>query len=56
MAVAKNGRIYGTIGGGTLEYQAVKKPWNWQEQLPIMWKFDLGIGENSELGMVCGAE
>ena len=38
MVVAKNGRIYGTIGGGNLEYQAVKKPWNWQEQLPIMWK------------------
>ena len=25
MVVAKNGRIYGTIGGGNLEYQAVKK-------------------------------
>ena len=25
MAVDKTGRIYGTIGGGNLEYQAVKK-------------------------------
>ena len=32
-----------------------KKPWNWQEQLPIMWKnLILGAGENSELGMMCG--
>ena len=37
MVVAKNGRIYGTIGGGNLEYQAVKKAME-LAGTAIMWK------------------
>ena len=55
MAVAKNGRIYGTIGGGNLEYQAVKKAMELAGTAAhYVENFDLGTGENSELGMVCG--
>ena len=53
MAVAKNGRIYGTIGGGNLEYQAVKKAMELAGTAAhYVENFDLGAGENSELGMV----
>lgn len=38
MVVAKNGRIYGTIGGGNLEYQAVKKAMELAGTAAIMWK------------------
>ena len=55
MVVAKNGRIYGTIGGGNLEYQAVKKAMELAGTAAhYVEDFDLGTGENSELGMVCG--
>lgn len=55
MVVAKNGRIYGTIGGGNLEYQAVKKAMELAGTAAhYVENFDLGAGENSELGMVCG--
>ena len=55
MVVAKNGRIYGTIGGGNLEYQAVKKAMELAGTAAhYVENFDLGTGENSELGMVCG--
>ena len=51
MAVAKNGRIYGTIGGGNLEYQAVKKAMELAGTAAhYVENFDLGTGENSELG------
>lgn len=55
MVVAKNGRIYGTIGGGNLEYQAVKKAMELAGTAAhYVENFDLGAGENSELGMMCG--
>lgn len=55
MVVAKNGRIYGTIGGGNLEYQTVKKAMELAGTAAhYVENFDLGTGENSELGMVCG--
>ncbi|MFR0790395.1 MAG: XdhC family protein [Lachnospiraceae bacterium] len=55
MVVAKNGRIYGTIGGGNLEYQAVKKAMELAGTAAhFVEDFDLGTGENGGLGMVCG--
>ena len=55
MAVDKTGRIYGTIGGGNLEYQAVKKAMELTgTDAHFVEDFDLGTGENGGLGMVCG--
>ena len=55
MAVAKNGRIYGTIGGGNLEYQAVKKAMELAGTAAhYVENFDLGTGENGGLCMGCG--
>lgn len=55
MAVDHTGRIYGTIGGGNLEYQAVKKAMTLTgSDAHFVEDFDLGTGENGGLGMVCG--
>ena len=55
MAVDKTRRIYGTIGGGNLEYQAVKKAMELTgTDAHFVEDFDLGTGENGGLGMVCG--
>lgn len=55
MAVDKTGRIYGTIGGGNLEYQAVKKAMELTgTDAHFVEDFDLETGENGGLGMVCG--
>ncbi len=57
MAVDHTGRIYGTIGGGNLEYQAVKKAMTLSEtDAHFVEDFDLGTGENGGLGMVCGGK
>ena len=55
MAADQTGRIYGTIGGGNLEYQAVKKAITLAgKDAHFVEDFDLGTGENGGLGMVCG--
>ncbi len=57
MAVDHTGRIYGTIGGGNLEYQAVKKAMTLSgTDAHFVEDFDLGTGENCGLGMVCGGK
>lgn len=57
MAVDENGRIYGTIGGGNLEYQAVQKARGLVgTDAHFVEEFDLGTGENGGLGMVCGGD
>lgn len=57
MAVDHTGRIYGTIGGGNLEYQAVKKAMTLSgTDAHFVEDFDLGTGENGGLGMVCGGK
>lgn len=57
MAVDHTGRIYGTIGGGNLEYQAVKKAMTLSgTDAHFVEGFDLGTGENGVLGMVCGGK
>ena len=50
MAVDKTGRIYGTIGGGNLEYQAVKKAMELTgTDAHFVEDFDLETGENGGL-------
>lgn len=57
MAADQTGRIYGTIGGGNLEYQAVKKAITLAgKDAHFVEDFDLGTGENGGLGMVCGGK
>ena len=57
MAVDHTGRIYGTVGGGNLEYQAVKKAMALSgTDAHFVEDFDLGTGENGGLGMVCGGK
>lgn len=55
MLVGENGRIFGTIGGGNLEYQAVLRAGELLEQKTSEYReYDLGTGEGKGLGMVCG--
>lgn len=57
MAVDHTGRIYGTIGGGNLEYQAVKRAMLLSgTDAHFVEDFDLGTGEKGGLGMVCGGK
>lgn len=52
MLVAQDGTIYGTIGGGSVEYEAgifAKKA----ERTQIR-EYDLSIGNAQNLGMICG--
>lgn len=55
MLVSENGRIFGTIGGGNLEYQAVLHAVELlKEEKSELRDYDLGTGEGKGLGMVCG--
>ena len=55
MLVGREGRIFGTIGGGNLEYQAVLHAQELvQEKKSGYREYDLGTGEGKGLGMVCG--
>ena len=55
MLVGREGRIFGTIGGGNLEYQVVLHAQELvQEKKSEYREYDLGTGEGKGLGMVCG--
>lgn len=55
MLVGKKGRLYGTIGGGNLEYQAVLKG---QQQIALkenfLFDYVLTAEGTADLGMICG--
>lgn len=55
MLVGRQGRIYGTIGGGNLEYQAILKG---QQQLAqrknFLFEYVLTAERVANLGMICG--
>ena len=52
MLVGREGRIFGTIGGGNLEYQAVLHAQELvQEKKSEYREYDLGTGEGKGLGM-----
>lgn len=55
MFAADDGRIFGTIGGGILEYQAVKDAGTIQE-FPVKRSYSLTQEEAGALGMVCGGK
>lgn len=55
MLIGEEGRIFGTIGGGNLEYQAVLHAGELLAQKQCEYReYDLGTGEGKGLGMVCG--
>lgn len=50
MLVYNNGQIIGTIGGGSLEHEAIKKALElFKTKKPVLWERSLW-----DLGMVCG--
>lgn len=52
MLVYPDSSIIGTIGGGSIEYQAIKKAEEvFETGKPIYWQCDLG-----DIGMVCGGQ
>lgn len=52
MLVYPDSSIIGTIGGGSIEYQAIKKAEEvFETEKSIYWKCDLG-----DIGMVCGGQ
>ena len=52
MLVAKEGRICGTIGGGAVEYAAIRQAKDVTE--PMIRDYDLSDKDKVELGMICG--
>lgn len=57
MIVDETGRLSGTIGGGMLEYQAIKIAMTHMEQgVGAVKRYTLRQEESAELGMVCGGE
>lgn len=55
MIVGQEGRIYGTIGGGNLEYQSIVKGQKLIEtKQNHLQTYDLGPNKAATLGMVCG--
>lgn len=53
MLVADDGTVYGTIGGGVMEHQAILDAGSGRE-FPAEIRYDLSSGEAGALGMVCG--
>jgi xanthine dehydrogenase accessory factor len=57
MLVDKNGRVLGTIGGGTLEYKSIQFAQKLLEQQQSRRKtYRLHRNDEEELGMVCGGD
>lgn len=53
MLVADDGMVYGTIGGGRMEHEAIQDAVR-TRQFPAEFRYDLSSGEAGDLGMVCG--
>ncbi len=57
MIVFPDGKIVGTVGGGTLEYDAIEVAKElFKTKGSIFKKYNLKEGDESSLGMVCGGE
>ncbi|MDR1955740.1 MAG: XdhC family protein [Treponema sp.] len=57
MLVGKNGRICGTIGGGTLEYQSIQLAQKFLEhQISRRKIYRLYANDEEDLGMLCGGD
>ncbi|WP_435645468.1 XdhC family protein [Butyricicoccus porcorum] len=54
MLVAEDGNCYGTIGGGSVEHAAQQRARDLFGGVPELQEYELGGGEASHLGMVCG--
>lgn len=56
MVVTKSGKIFGTIGGGAIEYRAAQKAVQLCESKTsfALQQYDLSNAEAADLGMVCG--
>ena len=55
MIVGDEGRIYGTIGGGNMEYQAILKGQSLvQEKHNHLQEYILTPNKVADLGMICG--
>lgn len=57
MVVGSEGRRYGTVGGGNLEYQAILTAQRLlKEKKGCLREYQLGADKAAELGMVCGGQ
>lgn len=54
MLVAKNGKIWGSIGGGRVEYEAIRHCA--QVDVPEYVSYNLSNTEQGNLGMICGGQ
>ena len=57
MIVCKDGKIYGTIGGGSVEYAAIQEAKAFDDPSGFAIKeYDLSNSKAATLGMVCGGQ
>ena len=57
MLVTARGRVYGTIGGGNLEYQATRRAQALLERTEnALEAYDLSNDTAAGLGMICGGQ
>lgn len=54
MLICDDGSVYGTIGGGSVEHAAQQHARMLFDGKPEILQYELGGGEASHLGMVCG--
>lgn len=55
MIIKANSEIVGTVGGGAIETQVIKKTLAEKPNKPVRWNFELGKNSRGEkTGMVCG--
>ena len=55
MYVGDDGKLYGTIGGGMMEYQAIRDAGEVGKEI-VRKRYNLSNTEAGSLGMVCGGE
>ena len=57
MIVREDGKIYGTIGGGAVEHEAIEEAKNFDAENGFLIKdYDLSNAKAATLGMVCGGQ
>lgn len=57
MIVREDGKIYGTIGGGAVEHEAIEEAKNFDAEKGFLIKdYDLSNAKAATLGMVCGGQ
>lgn len=56
MLYLKDGSVYGTIGGGLAEYEALNIMKTWKDDNNTLCHFNMSNGQAGKSGMICGGE